>query len=138
MLVLDTNVVSELMKPRPDEGVLEWLDTVPMEELATTAITVMEVRFGLALLPHGRRRVLLESRFRQFLARGFSARLLAFDEAAAEECSLIRASRRRAGVSIAAEDGMIAAIARARGATVVTRDGSGFAGCGVPVLNPWR
>ena len=138
MLVLDTNLVSELMRPGPDPRVLGWIATQPLHEMAIATITLMEVRFGIATLPHGQRRTELDRRFRQFLAQGFSDRVLPFDSAAADACADIRAARKSMGRPIAIEDGMIAAVAKTHGATVATRDTSGFEGCGIPLLNPWQ
>jgi predicted nucleic acid-binding protein len=137
MLVLDTNVVSELMRPRPDPRVLGWVGAQPVGLMAITAITVMEIRYGIACLPEGARQGSLEARFRQLLARGFAGRVLPFDEPAAAMSAAIRAQRRRLGRAVGTEDCMIAGIARHHGATVVTRDESGFAGHGTAVVNPW-
>ena len=136
LLILDTNVVSELMRPGPHPQVLAWASARPIADMAITAVTVMEIRSGIAYLPDGARKGALEARFRQFLARGFGGRVLPFDEGAAESCATLRAQRRRAGKSSATEDAMIAGIALQLGGTVVTRD-SGFDSHGVPVINPW-
>lgn len=138
MLVLDTNVVSELMRPQPDERVLSWIRGQPIGTMAVTTITIMEIRYGIARLPEGVRKGALEAKFRQFLARGFAGRVLPFDEDAAEMSATIRALRSRMGRHIGTEDCMIAGIARQHGATVVTRDARGFEGYGVPVVNPWE
>jgi toxin FitB len=137
MFLLDTNTVSELMRPRPEQRVLEWVATRPLAELAVAAPTTMEVRFGIAILPDGRRRAELDARFRRFLAQGFADRVLPFDHAAADACADIRALRRREGRPVSTEDAMIAAVARVNGAAVVTRDRRGFEGCGVAVVDPW-
>lgn len=138
MLVLDTNVVSELMRPAPSKRVLAWLAARQIETVALTTITVMEIHYGLSRLPQGRRRAALAKSFDTYLDVGFKDRLLPFDLAAAEECAAIRNARDAAGRPISMEDAMIAAIARSRGLTVVTRDRSGFQGCGVPVIDPWN
>lgn len=137
MILLDTNVVSELMRPEPAAAVLAWLRAQSLRDLATTAVTAAEIRYGLARLPEGRRRWELEERFRLFLLRGFDRRILPFDAAASELYGEIVAGREREGVPIQVLDAQIAAIARCRGAVVATRDTAGFAGCGVEVLNPW-
>ncbi|MGE0148024.1 MAG: type II toxin-antitoxin system VapC family toxin [Parvibaculaceae bacterium] len=137
MILLDTNVVSELMRPEPDAAVLAWSQQQPLGELAITAITMMEVRYGIARLPDGARKNDLEARFRRFLALGFGGRVLPFDGEAAEFSAVLRAMRRCMGRAVSTEDSMIAGIARQQGATVVTRDESGFEGYGVPVINPW-
>jgi predicted nucleic acid-binding protein len=138
MLVLDTNVVSELMRQQPEPRVLDWIAGQPLETMAITAVTVMEVRYGLHCLPGGRRRSALETRFRQFLDRGFAGRILAFDTHTATSSAEIRAACRRLGRAISPEDTMIAGIAKYHGATVVTRDRGGFSGYGVPVVDPWE
>jgi toxin FitB len=138
MLLLDTNVVSELMRPRPDSRVLSWVAAQPLSETAIATITVMEIRFGIALLPQGRRRTDLDTRFRQLLARAFTGRVLAFDQPAADASAEIRAQRRQRGNPITVEDSMIAAIARVHGAPVATRDLAGFEGCGLALINPWE
>ena len=138
MLVLDTNLVAELMRPEPDGHVFAWVAAQPLADFAIAAVTLMEVRFGIAILPHGRRRADLDRRFGQFLAQGFADRVLPCDTEAAEACAELRAARRSMGRPIALEDGMIAAIAKARGAAVVTRDTAGFDGCGLALINPWE
>ena len=138
MLLLDTNVVSELMRPGPDARVLSWVAAQPLLEMAIATITVMEVRFGIALLPRSRQRTELDTRFRQLLAQAFAGRVLAFDQPAAEACAEIRARRRQLGNPIAIEDGMIAAIARVHGAPVATRDLRGFEDCGLSLIDPWQ
>ncbi len=138
LTLLDTNVVSELMRPRPEPRVTEWAAAQPLATLAVAAVTVMEVRFGIAVLPAGRKRDELDAKLRQFLAQGFAGRVLPLDAAAANACADIHALRRRMGRPITAEDAMIAGTARAHGATVATRDVGGFAGCGLVLVNPWQ
>lgn len=138
MLVLDTNLVSELMRPHPEPVVLAWVGAQPLKEMAITAVSSMEIRFGIHSLPEGKRRTELDRKFSELIAQGFAGRILPFDGQAGEACADIRAMRQRTGRRISTEDAMIAAIARVHGATVVTRDEGGFAGCGVPVVNPWN
>lgn len=138
MLVLDTNLVSELMRSGPNPRVLDWVAAQPLDEMAIATVTLMEVRFGVATLPYGQRRTELDQRFRQFLAQGFADRILPFDSAAADACADIRAARRSMGRPIAIEDGMIAAVAKTHGAAVATRDTSGFEACGIILINPWE
>jgi toxin FitB len=138
MLLLDTNVVSELMRPRSNPRVLDWVAAQPLSEMAISTITVMEIRFGIALLPRSRRPANLDAKFRQFLARGFADRRLPFDHAAAYAGADLRAQRRHMGNPITTEDGMIAAIARVHGAPVATRDVGGFQGCGLTLISPWE
>lgn len=137
MILLDTNVVSELMRREPDARVLAWAASRPLEEMAVAAVTVMEIRVGIEMMPDGRRRSELDARFNSFLAQGFEDRVLVFDRAAAEACASIRAIRRRLGKPISTEDSMIAAIATVRGAAIATRDSAGFAGCSLILVNPW-
>jgi predicted nucleic acid-binding protein len=138
MLLLDTNVVSELMRSRPDSGVLSWVAAQPLSEMAIATVTVMEIRFGVALLPQSKRRADLDTRFRQLLAQAFAGRVLAFDQPAADACAEIRVHRSQAGNPISIQDGMIAAIARVHGAPIATRDVGGFEGCGLTLINPWQ
>jgi predicted nucleic acid-binding protein len=138
MLLLDTNLVSELMRSRPDPRVLSWVAAQPLAEMGIAAITMMEIRFGIALLPHGSRRAELDARFRLLLTQAFAGRVLAFDQPAADACAEIRAQRRQRGNPVTVQDSMIAAIARIHGAPVVTRDVAGFKGCGLTLINPWQ
>lgn len=138
MLLLDTNLVSELMRPRLDPRVLDWVAAQPLAELAIAAVSVTEIRFGIVVVPQGKRRAELDARFRQLLAQGFGDRVLPFDRPAADACADIRASRKGAGNPISVEDSMIAATARVHGAAVATRDVGGFEGCGLSVVDPWE
>jgi toxin FitB len=138
VIVLDTNVISEVMKPVPDAQVMTWLRGQPLQELTITAVSVAEISYGLRLLPQGRRRSDLAARFRTFLAQGFSDRILAFDAEAADLYGEIVTIRRAAGHPIEAFDAMIAAIARSRTASIATRNVVDFEGCGVPLRDPWR
>ena len=138
MIVLDTNVLSELAKSDPDSTVLAWVAKQRRAELYTTTISEAELAFGLALLPKGRRRDALTQAVARLLGEGIGGRVLSFDRAAASAYGEIAARRRAAGKPVATADGQIAAIARARGANVVaTRDTGGFEGCGIKVANPW-
>lgn len=138
MLLLDTNLVSELMRPQPEARILAWVAAQPLSEMAIATVTLMEIRFGIAVLPQGKRRTDLDTKFRQLLVQAFPNRILSFDETAADACAELRAARQRIGRPIAIEDGMIAAIARTHGAAVVTRDVGGFQDCGVHLINPWE
>jgi predicted nucleic acid-binding protein len=137
MLILDTNVVSELMRPHPAQSVMQWLERQSSARLTLTAVTVAEIFYGLDLLPEGRRRHDLAGRFQAFLTRGFGNRVLPFDRGAAEAYARLRGGRKRAGRAIDGFDAMIAAIAQVHGAAIVTRNMPDFAGCGVPVIDPW-
>lgn len=137
MIILDTNVLSEASRPDPSIKVLDWMRSEPLAALFTTTITEAELLFGIALLPPGRRRRLLESVVAGILEEDFSGRILPFDSAAAREFAQIAADRRRAGRPVSDADTRIAAIARSRGALLATRNVSDFAGSGVTVIDPW-
>jgi hypothetical protein len=138
MFVLDTNVLSTIMAARPSPEVAAWIAGQRDDMLFTTTISQAEILSGLAIMPDGRRRVALEAASRAIFADDFAGRMLGFDAAAAVCYAGIFAARRRAGRAVAPFDLMIAAIALANGASVVTRDGGGFEGCGVTVIDPWR
>ena len=137
MIILDTNVLSALMRSAPDPGVVAWLDRQPAESVWTTSITVFEARFGLALLPSGRRRGGLETAFARVLEEDLERRVLEFDDAAAGAAATIAAKRQRAGRSVDLRDTLIAGIALARRATLATRNVRHFADLEVPVVDPW-
>lgn len=138
MFVFDTDVLSEVMKNTPDTRVVAWLQTCPVDAMFTTAISLSEILYGVRRVADGSKRQRLERAAEHMFAEEFADRVLAFDSGAADAHADIRLARRQAGAPISAEDGMIAAIAKARGATVVTQDGRGFNGCGIPVVNPWQ
>lgn len=137
MIVLDTNVLSEALRPTPSAKLLGWMRSEPISSLFTTTITEAELLYGAALLPDGRRRRLLEAAILQILNTQFPSRILPFDSAAAREFADIAASRRRAGRPIGEADARIAAIARSRGAILATHNLSDFIGCGLTVIDPW-
>ena len=137
MVVLDTNVVSELMQSASSSKVLAWLDDRPTRELFMTAVTEAEIRTGIAFLPEGgRRRGLAEAAERAFGGL-FAGRVLPFDSAAARVYAEIAAARRASGRPLSQTDGQIAAIARSRGMTVATRNVRDFAETGIEVIDPW-
>lgn len=137
MILLDTNVLSALMRRDPDPVVVAWLDGQPPESIWTTAITVFEVRFGLELLVAGRRRKHLEEAFAKALEEDFEGRVLPFDQAAAHAAGRVAAERRRAGRPVEMRDVQIAGIAAARKATLATRNLRHFEGFGVALVDPW-
>jgi toxin FitB len=137
MIVLDTNVVSELINTRPSEAVIRWFVGRPVADLFTTAITEAELLHGVALLPSGRRKRNLEATLERIFRLRFGERVLPFDSAAARNFGEIIAARRKHGRSSHYPDAQIAAIARSMGATVATRDVSDFEHCGIPLINPW-
>lgn len=136
MLIVDTNVISELMRPAPAGSVAQWFEQQPLERLAITAITVGEILYGLDLLPDGQRKVDLSSRFVTVLQRAFADYVLPFDDAAAVYAR-IRGNRHRAGRPISVNDAMIAAIARTQSGTVATRHVADFEHCGIDIIDPW-
>ena len=138
MIILDTNVLSELMKPRPSAAVVGWVTAQPAASLYTTSITEAEILHGLLLLPAGRRRRALEEAARAMFAEDFEARILGFGSDAALPYAQIASDRRRAGRAISHFDAQIAAVARTTGAIVATRNAEDFDGCGVTVVNPWQ
>ncbi|MBI5165808.1 MAG: type II toxin-antitoxin system VapC family toxin [Magnetospirillum sp.] len=137
MIILDTNVLSETMRPNPSEMVLHWLATQPAIQLFTTTITEAEILYGLALLDPGQRRTALEAAARAMFAEDFAGHVMPFDSAAALAFADIAASRRRLGRPISQADAQIAAIARTHGASIATRNVADFEGCRVALINPW-
>ncbi len=136
MIIVDTNVVSELMRPEPALGVASWVRDRDRHELRTTAVTVAEIRYGIARLPDGRRKqVLLAAADEVFEA--FTDQVLPVDDRAAEQYAVIASSRERAGKPIGGFDALIAAVCRAHGATLATRNVPDFDGTGIEVVNPW-
>ncbi|HTB95361.1 MAG TPA: type II toxin-antitoxin system VapC family toxin [Terracidiphilus sp.] len=138
MIVLDTNVVSELMKPSPSPAVVAWMSSQSADEIFTTSITIAEVLYGLELLPRGKRRDQLSQQAEAMFSEDFPHGILPFDEAAARLFALIAATRRTRGRPISSQDAQIASIVRANGATLATRNTDDFEGCGLRVINPWR
>lgn len=137
MIILDTNVLSALMRPRPEAVVVEWLDRQPADSVWLTSITVFETRFGLALLPKGRRRTGLERAFDRVLAEDLANRILDFDSMAAATAAQLAADRQKAGRAVDLRDTLIAGIALARRATIATRNARHFEGLDVAIVNPW-
>jgi len=137
MIVLDTNVLSELMRPSPSERVVQWIEQHAAGDLATTAITEAEILYGIALLPPGRRRNDLAQAACAMFAEDFEGRVFSFDSEAAAAYAVLCADRRAAGRPISAFDAQIAAICVARGMTLATRNLPDFEGCGLDLINPW-
>ena len=137
MIVLDTNVISELMRPKPHSRVLAWMANLPRPLLHTTHINQAEILYGIAALPKGRRRAALAAAADAMFAEDFAGRVLSFGAAAAARYPDIVLKRRQAGNPIGAFDGLIAATALAAGARVATRDTAGFEGCGLILIDPW-
>jgi predicted nucleic acid-binding protein len=138
MIILDTNVLSALMRQVPEVPVVAWLDRQPAESVWITSITLFEARLGLALLPKGRRQQTLEAAFARLLGEDLENRVLDFDSAAATEAASVAARRQRAGRSVDMRDTQIAGIALARRATLATRNVRHFQDLNIPVLDPWK
>ena len=138
MIILDTNVVSEAMKPAPEMEVLRWLGNQAASQLFLTSITQAEILYGLELLAKGRRRATLETAVEAMFEEDFAGRILPFDNDAARFFVKVIAARRALGRPIAQSDAQIAAIALSHGATLATRNIADFEHCGVTVVNPWR
>ncbi|GGK23903.1 type II toxin-antitoxin system VapC family toxin [Salinarimonas ramus] len=136
MILLDTNIVSEAIKPQPQASVRTWLDSQAEETLFLSSITVAELLFGLGVLPEGKRKAILASRVDRLLVQ-FAARILPFDTRAAERYAELAVAARTAGRGFPTPDGYIAAIAAAHGFAVATRDASAFKAAGLTVINPW-
>jgi predicted nucleic acid-binding protein len=137
MIILDTNVISELMRAKPASVVLEWFAARSLHELATTTINLAEIRHGLGRLPFGRRRHDLEVKFNSFASRGFADRVFDFDVPAAEAYGDLAVIREQAGRRLEGFDGLIAAIAKSRALPIATRNTGDFAGCGIELISPW-
>jgi toxin FitB len=138
LIILDTNVLSELMQKAPDPSVVGWLDRQPAESVWITSITLFEARLGLALLPSGRRRQALELAFEELLAEDLEERVLDFDRSAAEAAAVLAAERQQNGRTVDMRDTQIAGIVIARRAALATRNVKHFADITAEVVNPWE
>ena len=137
MIILDTNVLSELMKAVPVASVSEWVATQPASRLYITAVTQAEILYGIGLLPKGRRRERIAMAAGAMFEEDFNQRILAFNSAAAAACAAIAVVRRKVGRPISQFDAQIAAIARSTGAALATRNANDFGGCEIELINPW-
>jgi hypothetical protein len=137
MIVLDTNALSEALKPAPSEVVLRWLASQEPLNVFITAITQAEILYGIEVLPAGKRKQSLSAAVGKLFDEHFRGRILAFDQESARLFAKIVAAREAAGRPISQFDAMIAAIARSRGAAVGTRDTGDFEHCGIRLINPW-
>lgn len=138
MIILDTNVISEPLRQTPSADVIEWIDEQPLETLYLSAVTVAELRFGVAAMPASKRRDTLHTNLEQRVLPLFTGRVLAFDAAASVAYAALMTRARVAGLAIGTADGYIAAIACTHGMSVATRNTAPFDAAGVTVINPWR
>ena len=138
MIVLDTNVISELWKAAPDPNVLAWIDAQMVETLYLSAITVAELRFGLAAMPAGKRRAIYQERLEGEVLPAFAGRVLSFDLDASQAYADLMAKAKAAGKAIGRADGYIAATAAARGLMVADARTSSFEASGLNIINPWE
>ncbi len=138
MILLDTNVISEILRPNPALPVRRWMERHSPQSIFTAVICEAEIQLGLALLPAGRRRRALEEAVAAIFQEVLTDRVLPFDRSAATAYAMIAAARRKIGRPISTLDAQIAAIARSHGATVATRNVSDFVDCGVDIVDPWH
>lgn len=138
MIVVDTNVLSEAIKPFPSEHVIRWFAAQELQALFTTTITQAEIFSRIELMPAGRRKDQLSEAIDRVFSRAFMGRILHFDEESAHLYAKIVSARKRIGRPILQFDAMIAAISRANGATLATRNTSDFEHCGIELVNPWE
>lgn len=138
MIVLDTNVISELMRGRADPQVIAWVDGQPADEVYLTSVTVAELRYGVARLPDGRCRADLADRLQRVVEASFTSRILPFDETAAAHYADIVVGREEQGQVIAMADAQIAAICRTHSADLATRNTKDFIHTGINLIDPWQ
>ena len=138
MIILDTNIISELARQIPDTGVLAWLDSLEISEVATTAVTAAELRYGVARLPDGHRKRELTVVIRGILVEDFYGRVLPFDERASIRYADVVTGRERIGRPIGVADAQIAAICRDSGAILATRNTADFEETGIELVDPWK
>lgn len=137
MIILDTNIISELMKNSPSLNVMRWLDRQDITCLFITTITIAEISYGIGVLPEGKRKVLLESAFNQAIHAGFKHRIIDFDEVASYAYGRLMSQRKALGKPLGILDGQIAAIAAVNHATVATRNLRDFRRCGLELVDPF-
>jgi len=136
MFAIDTNVASELMRPEPTPAVAAWIAERDAQQMYLTAVSEAELRYGVAIMPVGKRRSAMEAAMTRWLDEGFGERILPFDSAAARAYAEIAADRRQAGRPIGEADCQIAAICRSRGAVLVTHNVRDFQSTGVEIIDP--
>lgn len=138
MIVVDTNVISEFMRAKPDPVVIQWFNKQNSRDLYVTVITLAEIGYGLRLMPTGHKTKILHSRFNGFVARAFEERILEFDMKATDAYIELMASRKKMGLPMSIPDGQIAAIANAHRFSVSTRNVKDFKHCGIELINPFE
>lgn len=138
MILVDTNVISEPWRPAPDRRVLAWIDAQTVETLYLSAVTIAELRFGIAAMPSGKRREILNERLEEQVLPLFSGRVLPFDLEASSAYARLMTHAKASGRAIGAADGYIAATAASRGLIVASRDAAPFQAAGLVVIDPWQ
>ena len=138
MILLDTHVISEPLRLNGDPKVAAWIDAQVLETLYLSTVSLAELRYGITVLPEGKRKAALRTNLDERVLPMFDSRILPFDSESADAYAALRVRARAAGKSIGTADAYIAAIAAAHGFTVATRDTSPFEAAGVPVINPWE
>lgn len=138
MILVDTNVISEMMKPTPDLYVLKWIDQQEITQLFISTVTIAEISYGLNVLPEGKRRESLELAFNKAVLEAFTGRILSFDESAACQYGKVMGYRKRLGQPLGIPDGQIAAIAIAHNAIIATRNVRDFIHCNLQLINPFE
>lgn len=137
MILIDTNVVSEVMKIAPSTTVVQWLNNQKSSSLYVSTVTIGEIEYGLRIFPSGKRRLQLKENFERFISLAFAQRVLAYDEAAARSYGEVMSLRKEIGRPMSVPDGQIVAIARSNGFMVATRNTSDFEDCGVDLIDPF-
>ena len=138
MIVLDTNVLSETLKPLPNAAVVAWMAAQPRSTLFTTTVVEAEILYGVAVLADGARKTQLQAALKAIFTEDLSGQVIAFDRDCAEAYAAIAANRKNSGQPISQFDAMIAAATASRGATLATRNLRDFADCGIRLINPWE
>jgi toxin FitB len=138
VIILDTNVISALMREEPDQRVVGWLDQQPAQSVWITSVTLFEAHFGIALLPKSKRQRALEASFSRLVQEDLENRIADFDATAAREAAALAAARQKAGRHVDLRDTQIAAIALARRATLATRNVKHFHGLKIAIVDPWK
>lgn len=138
MIILDTNVLSELMQRSPEPAVVKWLDAQSPNDVFITCITLFESRYGLALLPDGRRKAWLQQQLDALISEDLEYRVLTFDPKAADCAAVLAAERKHSGQPVDMRDTFIAGIAIANGAALATRNTRHFADLPIPLVDPWK